>query len=167
MKTLKGSGAQGSAFWVGHIPPGRRPLAQKVRAVQLPARPLGEPFGCNHLISVQRCGLVPGAPLFRLQEIQETLGIRPVPRPPAAPQPASQHPQATPSASELQPWGGEDTGSFRFKVQLQCIHTEEVKLQDLSLTDPSKGGAQRAMGRAIVLPRSRWAGDGQQDSRHQ
>lgn len=49
VRTLKGPGARGSAFWVGHIPPGRRPLAQIVQAVLLPVRPLGEPFGCNHL----------------------------------------------------------------------------------------------------------------------
>ena len=80
--------------------------------------------------------------------------------------PPSQYPQATPSASELQPWGGEDTGSFRFKVRLQWIHTEEVKLQDVSLTDSSKGSVQRVAGRATDPPRPQRAGDGQQDSRH-
>lgn len=41
LRTLKGPGAPGSACCMGRIPPGRRPLAQKVQAVLLPARPLG------------------------------------------------------------------------------------------------------------------------------
>lgn len=61
--------------------------------------------------------------------------------------------QVVPSASELPLWGNENPGLLWLKAQFQYTHTEEVKSQNLLLTDPRKGVGQWAEEKAVLHPK--------------